>query len=113
MMANKILGYVLLAVGLVIIGWVLWQSYNIFTARVQAPLVFKTPAPQQSASSDSKSLEQQLQAQMNQAIQKQLGQIIAPDSITKILNLIAWSIFAWILIMTGGAIAGIGVKLIK
>jgi len=107
-MANKLLGYILLIAGLVLIAWAVWQSYNIFTAKTEAPLVFKTPSFQES-SLDS----QDIQTQINQVVQNQLMQIFSPAALTKIFNLIAWSIMALILIWAGGAIAGIGVKLIK
>jgi len=50
---------------------------------------------------------------INEAVKTQLNQIISPESITKILNLGAWSIFAGILILGGGVISGIGVKLVN
>jgi hypothetical protein len=106
---NKVIGYVLLALGLIMIGWTLWQSYNIFTDKASAPLIFKTQADQQAAAGSNTDL----QTQINQAIQKQLNQILPQATITKILNLIAWSLLAWILITVGGAVSRIGVKLIN
>ena len=107
-MINKILGYVLLVLGVVIMVFTLWQSYNIFTAKVAAPLIFRTQVPlQQSASATD------VQKQMNDAVKQQLNQILPPDSITKILNLTSWSLLAFMLIMGGGAVSGIGVKLLN
>lgn len=101
-MINKILGYVLLAAGLVIIGWAALQSYNVFTGKLEPPLVFKTPSAQQS----SGSIEDQI-------IQKQISLLLPPGIITKVLNLVAWSMFALILVWLGGAVSGIGVKLLN
>lgn len=114
-MANKILGYFLLVVGLVLIVFTGWQSYSIFTAKVSAPLVFMTPVSSNSPTKSAGSLDlsAQIQNQLQNALDQQFGQILPADSITKILNLASWSILAWILIMAGGAVAGIGVKLIK
>ncbi len=105
---NKIIGYVLLAAGLLLITLALWQSYNIFTGKTSAPIVFQTTGEinSQGAVGDA-------QQQINQAVQKQLNQILPPASITKILNLASWCIFAGILIFGGSALSGIGVKLIK
>ena len=91
----------MLVLGLVIIGWAIFQSYNIFTAKAEAPLVFKTPSAQQP------------QGQLDQALQKQLSLILPPATITKVLNLIAWSMLALILIWGGSAISGIGTRMIR
>jgi hypothetical protein len=110
MTLNKIIGYILLVVGLTIIAGTLYQSYNIFTAKASAPLIFKTPL---SAQQDIGFANQDAQSQINSAVKKQINQILPADSITKTLNLLSWSIFAGILVLGGGAISGIGVKLIK
>lgn len=105
---NKTIGYILLIAGLVLIIWVLWQSYNIFTAKASAPLVFQTPTE-----IGSSGVGAGLQDQINQAVQKQLGQILSPTLITKVLNLAAWSMLALILIWAGSAISAIGVRMIR
>lgn len=112
-MINKISGYVLLVFGLAIIGYTLLQSYSIFTDKASAPLVFKTQVQTQTQAIKSQDLQAQIQAQMNQAVQQQLGQILPAESITKVLNLLCWSILAGVLILGGSAISGIGVKLVK
>ena len=109
-MTNKILGYVLLILGLILIGWTVWQSYNIFTGKVSTPLIFKTAVPLQTMGSGN-ALD--AQKQINDAVKQQLGQILPADAITKILNLISWSILAGIFILGGGVLSGIGVKLLK
>jgi len=106
MVFNKILGYILLTVGLVLIGWTIWHSYNIFTDKATAPLVFKTQLELGSAAGGS-----DLMSQINQAVQDQLNQVLSPSAITKILNLTAWALMAFILISAGGVVSGIGVKL--
>ena len=45
-------------------------------------------------------------------IGEQLKGIIPVDSVSNLLNLIAWSIFAAILIFGGAQIASLGIKLI-
>ncbi len=105
---NKILGYVLLVLGLVIIVWTSWQSYNIFFGKTSAPLVFKTPLYSASSSAGS-----DITSQVQNAVSQQLGQVVSPDSITKIFNLSSWMLLAWIFILAGGTISKIGVKLIK
>jgi hypothetical protein len=108
MILNKTIGYVLLVIGLVLIFGALWQSYNIFMGKTSAPLVFQTPS-EINFSTNSISVQEQI----NQAVQKQLSQILPIATITKILNLIAWSMLAFILITAGGALSRIGVKLVN
>ncbi len=110
-MANKIFGYILLILGLVLISFALWQSYNIFNAKISAPLVFINSNVEKSSQKNANLYD--IQGQIQSAINSQIGQIIPPDTITKILNLISWSIFAGILIVAGSAVAGVGIKLIK
>lgn len=108
MVLNKILGYVLLAAGLLLISWTLWQSYGIFTGKVSAPLVFQTSS--EITSSDSGN---SIQDQINMAVQNQLKQVLSPAAVTKLLNLSSWSLLAFILIWAGSAMSKIGVKLVK
>lgn len=120
---NKLLGYVLLTAGLLLIGWTVWQSYNIFYGKISAPFVFMAPAPVAQKAGDRSQSAQGLlgllgvqtlsQEQIQKTIQQQIGQILPAGDITKILNLLSWSLLAAILIMGGGAVSGIGVKLIK
>lgn len=112
MVFNKILGYLLLAAGLALIIFALFQSYNIFTGNSQAPLVFKTInfQPQKSEESNSSSDDQK---QINQEISKQISQIIPADTLPKVLNLLIWSMLAGILIFGGGQVAILGIRLIS
>lgn len=122
MISNKIvslryqlvIGYILLAAGLSLIVWTIFQSYNIFTAKVSAPLIFRTQAAEKiSKSAAGGNLQELLQQQMQETIQKQIGQLLPADAIPKILNLISWSILAGILIFAGGTVAGIGIKMVR
>lgn len=115
-MVNKILGYILLAVGLIIIIATCWQSYNIFTGKVVPPQIFKTE--EYLASTPSKNLNvQDLQKQMESLIEKEISnqfkQILPENAISQILNLVSWSVLSWILIFAGGVISSIGAKLLK
>lgn len=110
METNKIIGYVLLIIGLAAILLTAYQSYNIFIGKTSAPLIFKTSLPQQTANNIN---PLNIQAQINETVRQQITQIISPDAITKALNLLSWSFLAGLFIMAGGAIAGIGVKLVK
>lgn len=107
---KKISGLVLLFGGLAIIIYGLYSSYGIFTAKEEAPVVFET-LEQPGLLPKGASLD--IQAQLQQALGEQFKNFLPADSMPKLLNLISWSIFAGILILGGGQIAGLGIKLIK
>lgn len=98
---RKIMGWALLFLGLIIIFFSLYSSYNVFTAKASTPEIFIVEEGGGTAS------------QMQDIIQQQLKGMLPTESIIGLLNLIAWSIFAGILIFGGGQIAGLGIKLIK
>jgi len=107
---SKIAGWALLIVGIVIIGWTLISSYNIFTAKAELPEFFETPEEEVTV---QKQGTQDIQAQMEQMIAEQLKGVLPVDSIIKLLNLTVWSILAFILIFGGSQISSLGIKLIK
>lgn len=108
---TKIFGWVLLIAGVLIIVWTLYSSYNIFTAKAQAPEFFKIEkaVPAQ----NSKAGSQDIQAQMEKMIGEQLKGILPVDTLPQLLNLTVWSMLAFILITGGGQISSLGIKLIK
>lgn len=139
--SNKIIGYLLLAVGLGIIFWSVFASYDIFTAKKEAPKVFsynnkgivsldnnsdKKAGSGETVNIDKskladpnylKSLEAEQKAQVEDMVKNQIsGQLkeMIPEEFTlKILNLSSWSMLVFILIFAGSKIAGLGIKLMK
>lgn len=105
-MIKKTLGLVLLAVGLVVIFYALYSSFNIFTGKTGAPEIFKTPQQTKVAGS------QDLQAQLQNMLSEQLKGMLPAGSIADLFNLVSWSVFAGILVLGGGQISGLGIKLI-
>lgn len=102
---NKIIGYALIAIGILLIVLPLWQTYSIFTGKSQPAQVFQRPITLQ----ETKTSLTDMQGQMQNALLK----IMPIDFINNTLNLCAWLILMWILIYGGGKIADIGVKLVK
>ena len=70
---NKIIGYILLAAGLLLIVWTIYQSYNIFTAKVSAPFIFRVQAVAKTSESAGGNLQELLQQQMQQGFMQILG----------------------------------------
>ena len=107
---TKILGWVLLLAGVLIIVWTLYSSYNIFTAKTAMPEIFEMgeekALPQKGGAQD-------LQAQMEEMIGEQLQGLLPTDTIPKMLNLAVWAMLAGILIFGGAQISNLGIKLVK
>jgi len=108
----KILGWGLLVGGLLIIGWTLLSSYNFLAGEGDAPEIFKT-AEEGIQQKESGGGTLDVQRQMEELVGEQLKGMIPSGSVTKLLNLIAWSILAFIFIFGGAQISGLGIKLIR
>lgn len=115
MKLTKILGWVIFFIGLGIIFWAIFNSYNIFTGKSQAPEIFKVEEKEATTPTKGKvpTTPTELQKEMEKMIVEQLKTILPVDTLPKLLNLITWSIFAAILFFGGSQIAGLGIKLIK
>ena len=111
-MASKIFGWFLLIAGVVILCWMLWSSYNIFTGKVEVSELFQMEQEKETVLSQQGGAED-MQAQMQQMIGEQLKGILPANTIPKMLNLAAWSILAGIFIFGSTQLSGIGIKLIK
>jgi len=113
---KKIIGWILLVFGLIIIFWTLYSSCNIFTAKVSAPEIFKMEEEERIRPEESKVIPSSLeepQEEMERIIKEQIKNIIPSGSLAKLLNLISWSIFAGILVFGGSRISGLGIRLIR
>lgn len=108
----KIFGWVFLVLGVGIIAWTLYSSYNIFTNQAPVPNIF-TSDSQVKPASQSSGLLQGIQDQIQGILEQQIQGMMPQNTISKLLNLIAWSIFSGIGILAGSQISGLGVKMIK
>lgn len=106
---SYIVGWILLIAGVILIGWTLWSSYDIFTAKSSLPEFFEMPKEEIVLGGTALTAEDQMGA----ILKEQLGNILPADMITKLLNLTVWSLLAFILIMGGSQVSGLGIKLIK
>jgi hypothetical protein len=106
-MATKITGFALLFLGLAIILWSLYSSYNIFTGATKVPQVFN---PSQQTSS---AVEDQASDPLGKMIGEQIKGILPQDALSTFLNLASWAMFVGLTILAGIQIANLGIKLIK
>ncbi len=112
MNSEKIIGWILLAVGIAIIAWGIFYSFNIFTGKAEPPAIFKVVATNTTTSPKGGGLVD-IQGQLGNIVSEQLKGILPLDFLPKLFNLICWSIFMWILVFSSGKIADIGIKLLK
>jgi len=111
---KKIFGWVILIIGILIIVWGIWTSYQIFTGQIPVYEVF-TPETSNGASLTGSEINLNLpmEQQMQQLIKDQIGQIFPQETLFKFFNLSAWWIFMMILMLGGGKLASIGINLLK
>jgi hypothetical protein len=112
MILTKIIGWALLILGILLMVWILFTSYNIFTGRTNPPVVFPVEEEITDSSSEEEILTLSFE-QIEKMIENKLGDIFPSEFLSKLLNLIAWSFFAGILIFAGGQISSLGIKLIN
>lgn len=108
---TKLIGWLVFLAGILIIGFTLYSSYNIFTGKQPAPELFKPPETQVSQT-QATGLPTDLN-QIQQMVSEQLKGILPLDSITQFLNLGVWGILTGILIFGGAKISELGIRLIK
>jgi len=111
---KKIFGWILLVIGVLIIVWGIWTSFQIFTAQKPVYEIFKVPTAQESFLEKEKGgIGAEVQEQMQQMIKEQFKEMFPPEFLVRLLNLISWSVFAMILFMGGEKLAVIGIRLLK
>ena len=103
---NKIIGYILLLVGILLITLPLYQTYHIFIGKSLPAQVFKTQKIEVPSQTNNPF---DIQAQ----VQKGVMAVLPVELINNTLNLFSWIILLWILMFGGGQLANLGIKLIK
>jgi len=108
---KHVLGWVLVFVGLAVVFWDISTSYYCFTAKREFPQVFVQPAAGQKDTSSSGVFDPQAMA--GEIIQEQIGQLIPANTVSLLLNMSAWILFATFLIYAGAKVVGLGAGFLK
>jgi len=103
MIENKIIGITLLVLGLLMIFGSILYTYNMIQGKVNIPQVFFSQEEELEASGD----------QMEDMVKQQIQNILPQSNIYKLLNMIVWAIFAWIVIIAGTKVSSLGIKMLK
>ena len=117
---EKIIGWFLLLFGITIVLWTLYYSYNIFSAKALPPKIFNLEENKKADINQHKnkkieknSIIRAEQNKIQEMVNDHLNKMLPSKYITKLLNLISWSIFAGISIFGGGKISEIGINMMK
>jgi len=113
---QNLIGWVLLILGLAIIFYAIFNSYNIFAGKFQPPTVFKIEEKEKTISPQKEVVQgpkEETEKMVGEKVQEQLGTMIPKDALPKLLNLVTWSILAGILIFGGTQISSLGINLLK
>ncbi len=110
---GKIFGWILLIIGILIIFWTLFASHGIFTGRLVPPQLFETEERISIERNESPTTQEELEQEMERLIGEQLAAMVPEGAISDILNLMAWSIMAGIMIFGGSRLSELGIKMIK
>jgi len=112
MVGNKIIGIILLICGLLMILWSVYVSYDMFQGNRAVPEIL-TPEVESGIEISKDATPTQIDEQIKQTIQEQMANILPQANIYKLLNLIVWSIFAWIMIIAGTKVSSLGIGMLK
>lgn len=113
------LGLLLLVGGVGIIASTLFASYNIFTDKNPVPALFSVSdfetesGEKEGNKTGNLSREQEMRKIVQEGIKSQIGNLVPAGTMARLLNLIAWSIFAGIAIFGGTQISKLGISLLK
>lgn len=112
---KKIIGWFLLVLGLAAIFGPMYFSYQIFTAKIEAPQIFEAEEAKKEPflTEMPLSLEDQMGEQVKKMLENSVGGMMPVGFAPKLFNLMAWSIFTMILFFGGSRVAGLGIKLLK
>lgn len=117
---NKIIGWVLIIAGVAIIIYAVYASFNIFTGAKNVPRIFKLEqkqlekqVQQEQQSTPKDQTVQEIQEQVRKLVEGQVRELLPAEFLEQLFNLIAWALFAGLLIFAGGQLAGLGAKLLK
>ncbi|MDD5568919.1 MAG: hypothetical protein PHG23_00660 [Candidatus Pacebacteria bacterium] len=107
---KQLLGVILIVVGLFVVFWTMYTSYLFFTAQAEFPQVFSNSA---AANTGNNQAQGTMQDQINAMLGDQMKQFIPEGTVTGLLNITSWSIFAFIFIYGGIKIASLGNDFLK
>ncbi len=111
----KLIGFILLIIGVSIILYALWSSFELFTAKKPAPIIFNIAEQQKSSGEpDITGANNPISAEtVIKELAKNLTANVPAEYTATILNMISWSVLALIMIFGGSQLAKLGITLLS
>jgi hypothetical protein len=107
---RQLLAWILIIIGLFIVFWDITSSYFYFSAQKEFPKVF---IENQTSTANSVSVGGTIQDQVGNIIKDQIKQMIPENTVTQLLNITSWIIFASFILWAGGKLVGMGSDFLK
>lgn len=104
---TKLFGWIFIVLGLIVIFFTIFETMSYFKAEKEFPQVFVVE--KQVSSNTTGTLDSMMQG----LISDQMSSIIGEGTIEKMFNMLAWSMFAFLMIYAGAKVSDIGFKLVK
>jgi len=116
-MTEKILGYILLAVGLMIIFGSAFSAYLVFTKKAEPIALFNFPGIKIDPAALQPELPDNIPSEMQQLVNQQTAskpmEIVPPEILNDSSNLFAHLILMGFLVSVGGKIGQLGTYLVR
>lgn len=113
----RIIGFLLIIIGIVIIFSSLFITYQIFWLKKPAPQIFQTSSleTQQEKKPLPQNLDPQerLRLESQETIKQAFKEVMPEQKVNELLNLVAFSIFIFILVVISGQMIFSGLKLMS
>jgi hypothetical protein len=106
---KQILAWILIVCGLFIVFSDIIFSYFYFSAQKQFPQVFHNQQTAAQTLSQGTSAEDQV----GEMVKEQIKEMMPEDSVTQLLNIVSWILFASFILFAGGKLVGIGTDFLR
>jgi hypothetical protein len=107
---RQFLAWILIIIGLFIVFWDIASSYYYFSAQKEFPKVF---VDTQISTTNSVSTGTGIQDQIGSIVKDQIKQMIPENTVTQLLNITSWIMFASFMLWAGGKLVGMGSDFLK
>ncbi|MDD3032759.1 MAG: hypothetical protein PHF88_02210 [Candidatus Pacebacteria bacterium] len=109
LVVKKTIGWLFLLVGIMVILYTALSTINYFTGVYPFPELFVSSETVSTVSESSDSLNSMIEGMLS----NQINSFISKDSINLILNMTAWSLFAFFMVYLGAKVFELGLKVMK
>lgn len=107
---RQLLAWILIVIGLFIFFWDIATSYYYFSAQKEFPKVFLNA---QTTEINNVSSGNAIQDQIGNIVKDQIKQMIPENTVTQLLNISSWIMFASFMLWAGGKLVGMGSDFLK